>query len=124
MNAVTIRGKVTRLLRQRVPIVAWLPEYDREKLVSDFIAGVTVGLTVIPQALAYSTLAGLEPQVIIIISLYCIYVASTCFYNSSLILRFMLVFLLLLILIAFYLYRSARHEHFATLCFFLYPYYQ
>ncbi|KAF4519538.1 hypothetical protein B566_EDAN009441 [Ephemera danica] len=49
-------------LRQRVPIVAWLPSYDRTKFICDLIAGVTVGLTVIPQALAYSTLAGLEPQ--------------------------------------------------------------
>lgn len=51
------------LLRQRVPVIAWLPEYDRTKFICDLIAGVTVGLTVIPQALAYSTLAGLEPQV-------------------------------------------------------------
>ncbi|XP_059477481.1 sodium-independent sulfate anion transporter-like [Neocloeon triangulifer] len=54
--------KIRRLVRQRVPIVAWLPGYDRTKFICDLIAGVTVGLTVIPQALAYSTLAGLEPQ--------------------------------------------------------------
>lgn len=32
-------------------------------LTSDFIAGLTVAMTVIPQGLAYSTLAGLPPQV-------------------------------------------------------------
>lgn len=52
-----------RLLRKRVPITKWLPEYNSEKALADLIAGVTVGLTVIPQALAYATLAGLEPQV-------------------------------------------------------------
>lgn len=51
-----------RFLNRRVRITEWLPEYNRDKLVCDLIAGVTVGLTVMPQALAYATLAGLEPQ--------------------------------------------------------------
>ncbi|CAG9584710.1 unnamed protein product [Danaus chrysippus] len=51
-----------RLLHKRLPITKWLPEYNSEKALADFIAGVTVGLTVIPQALAYATLAGLPPQ--------------------------------------------------------------
>ncbi|XP_065341247.1 sodium-independent sulfate anion transporter-like [Cloeon dipterum] len=62
MSALFKREKVKQLIRQRVPIVAWLPSYDRTDFICDLIAGVTVGLTVIPQALAYSTLAGLEPQ--------------------------------------------------------------
>lgn len=48
---------------KRLPITSWLPSYNSEKAVADFIAGITVGLTVIPQALAYATLAGLNPQV-------------------------------------------------------------
>ncbi|XP_075973645.1 sodium-independent sulfate anion transporter [Anticarsia gemmatalis] len=51
-----------RLLHKRLPITKWLPEYNSEKAVADLIAGITVGLTVIPQALAYATLAGLSPQ--------------------------------------------------------------
>ncbi|OWR55546.1 putative sulfate transporter [Danaus plexippus plexippus] len=51
-----------RLLHKRLPITKWLSEYNSEKALADFIAGVTVGLTVIPQALAYATLAGLPPQ--------------------------------------------------------------
>ncbi|XP_008197201.2 sodium-independent sulfate anion transporter [Tribolium castaneum] len=47
---------------RRVPILGWAPQYTTDKLVSDAIAGITVGLTVMPQALAYATLAGLEPQ--------------------------------------------------------------
>ncbi|GLG95334.1 Sodium-independent sulfate anion transporter [Gryllus bimaculatus] len=50
------------VLLRRVPIAGWLPRYSAEALVSDLIAGVTVGLTVMPQSLAYATLAGLEPQ--------------------------------------------------------------
>ncbi|CAH0723345.1 unnamed protein product, partial [Brenthis ino] len=51
-----------RLIYKRLPITKWFPEYNSEKALADFIAGVTVGLTVIPQALAYATLAGLHPQ--------------------------------------------------------------
>jgi len=49
-------------LASRLPIVSWLPAYDLECAVSDLIAGVTVGLTVIPQGIAYAIVAGLEPQ--------------------------------------------------------------
>lgn len=54
-----------RILNKRIPITKWLPEYNSDKAVADLIAGITVGLTVIPQALAYATLAGLDPQVTI-----------------------------------------------------------
>lgn len=36
--------------------------YSTEKGVGDLIAGITVGLTVIPQSLAYANIAGLPPQ--------------------------------------------------------------
>ncbi len=52
-----------RKLFRRVPILSWLIAYDTNAAVCDLIAGVTVGLTVMPQSLAYATLAGLEPQV-------------------------------------------------------------
>ncbi|KAL2712867.1 sodium-independent sulfate anion transporter [Vespula squamosa] len=56
-------GKFFRkLVKKRIPIMEWLPNYDSEKFFNDAIAGVTVGLTVMPQGLAYATLAGLEPQ--------------------------------------------------------------
>jgi len=53
---------IGKLFKKRVPIISWLPKYDADQAVSDLIAGVTVGLTVMPQGLAYATLAGLEPQ--------------------------------------------------------------
>lgn len=51
-----------KTLRKRVPVTAWLPRYGRAQALGDLIAGVTVGLTVIPQSLAYSSIAGLPPQ--------------------------------------------------------------
>lgn len=51
-----------KTLHKRLPITAWLPQYNTEKAIGDLIAGVTVGLTVIPQSLAYCNIAGLPPQ--------------------------------------------------------------
>lgn len=45
-----------------IPGARWLRGYTAQFFISDLIAGITVGLTVLPQGLAYSTLAGLEPQ--------------------------------------------------------------
>lgn len=50
------------LFRRRLPIVAWLPLYDRRAAVADAIAGTTVGLTMIAQSIAYAALAELPPQ--------------------------------------------------------------
>ena len=46
-----------------LPILAWLPRYKLSWLQMDLIAGVTVGLTVVPQALAYAEVAGLPVEV-------------------------------------------------------------
>ncbi|XP_063362378.1 sodium-independent sulfate anion transporter-like isoform X1 [Cydia amplana] len=51
-----------KTLRRRLPILEWLPQYSLRKGISDLIAGITVGLTVIPQAIAYAGVAGLPPQ--------------------------------------------------------------
>lgn len=50
-------------LQRRLPILAWLPDYSVSWLKMDAIAGLSVGLTVIPQALAYAEVAALPPQV-------------------------------------------------------------
>ena len=54
---------VRKIIEKKFPIVKWLPKYKLSDIFSDFVAGITVGLTLIPQAIAYSALAGLEPQV-------------------------------------------------------------
>ncbi|XP_043280248.1 sodium-independent sulfate anion transporter-like isoform X2 [Venturia canescens] len=51
-----------RLLRRRIPITRWLPSYSGADALGDLIAGLTVGLTLIPQAIAYASLAGLSAQ--------------------------------------------------------------
>ncbi|XP_038212215.1 sodium-independent sulfate anion transporter-like [Zerene cesonia] len=51
-----------KTLLRRLPILAWLPNYNLRNGLADAIAGLTVGLTVIPQAIAYANVAGLPPQ--------------------------------------------------------------
>lgn len=47
---------------QRIYILTWIPNYDKSLAISDMIAGITLGLTMIPQAIAYAALAGLPSQ--------------------------------------------------------------
>lgn len=47
------------------PILQWSKSYDVRNGVGDLIAGITVALTLIPQSIAYASLAGFEPQVCI-----------------------------------------------------------
>ncbi|XP_059145077.1 sodium-independent sulfate anion transporter-like [Physella acuta] len=49
-------------LKSRFPIISWLPMYSLFNLQCDIIAGITVGLTLIPQGLAFSGIAGLPTQ--------------------------------------------------------------
>nr|CAH7721953.1 unnamed protein product [Callosobruchus chinensis] len=58
----TRSSTLRNIIEKRVPAVKWGRQYTTRHLVSDVIAGFTVGLTVMPQALAYATLGGLEPQ--------------------------------------------------------------
>ena len=50
-------------MRNWMPIIKWLPEYQRSWLRGDLIAGATVWAVLIPTALAYSGLVGVDPVV-------------------------------------------------------------
>ncbi len=43
------------------PILEWLPNYDKKWFKSDLFAGLTVGIFLIPQGIAYAMIAGLPP---------------------------------------------------------------
>ncbi len=48
-------------LKSYLPIAEWLPAYTRKDLGFDLIAGLTVGVMLVPQGMAYSLLAGMPP---------------------------------------------------------------
>ena len=45
-----------------IPILSWLPGYDRSWLTLDILAGLTLWGLVVPEAMAYAGIAGLPPQ--------------------------------------------------------------
>ena len=45
------------------PILTWLPNYQRDWLRADLIAGLTVWAVMIPQAMAYAGIAGVPPLI-------------------------------------------------------------
>ena len=51
-------GGIARFL----PIVAWLPKYDRAWLRADIIAGLTVWALMVPTSMGYATISGVPVQ--------------------------------------------------------------
>lgn len=49
-------------LVDKVPILGWLPRYNPRWIINDVIAGLTLGLMLIPQGLSYATLATIPVQ--------------------------------------------------------------
>jgi SulP family sulfate permease len=48
-------------LKKYITILDWLPGYNKQKLSGDLSAGLTVGVMLIPQGMAYAMIAGLPP---------------------------------------------------------------
>ena len=48
-------------MKKYIPILDWLPNYKKKNLSGDISAGITVGVMLIPQGMAYAMLAGLKP---------------------------------------------------------------
>ena len=56
------RQAIRRAVARYVPIVAWLPAYDRADLRFDAIAGIVSWGVMVPVAMAYAGLAGMPPE--------------------------------------------------------------
>jgi len=54
-------------IRSALPIIVWLPQYQRSWLRPDLVAGLTLAAYAVPVSVAYASLAGLPPQA----GLYC-----------------------------------------------------
>lgn len=51
-----------KYLLDKVPIVGWLPRYNPRWILNDLIAGLTLGIMLIPQGLAYAKIATIPVQ--------------------------------------------------------------
>ncbi|XP_012230945.1 sodium-independent sulfate anion transporter-like [Linepithema humile] len=66
------RDKCGKYVMRRLPVLSWLPRYKPTWLLQDALAGITVGLTAVPQGIAYGIVAGLHPEY----GLYAAFMAS------------------------------------------------
>ena len=57
-------------VQRRLPFTKWLPQYSFSSFGQDMLAGLTVALTLIPQSMAYAEVAGLQPQVNILLHMH------------------------------------------------------
>lgn len=48
-------------MKKFIPILEWLPNYEKSQLKGDITAGITVSIILIPQGIAYAMIAGLPP---------------------------------------------------------------
>ena len=48
-------------MQRILPFLGWLPNYKKTDFPKDVVAGLTVGIVLIPQAMAYAMIAGLPP---------------------------------------------------------------
>lgn len=51
-----------RALLRHAPVFQWLPAYNMVWGIDDFISGITLGLTIIPESIACALLAGLPAR--------------------------------------------------------------
>ncbi|XP_070157290.1 sodium-independent sulfate anion transporter isoform X3 [Polyergus mexicanus] len=66
------KNKCNDYVKRRLPILSWLPQYRSTWILQDALAGITVGLTAVPQGIAYGIVAGLNAEY----GLYAAFMAS------------------------------------------------
>ncbi|XP_060861652.1 sodium-independent sulfate anion transporter-like [Metopolophium dirhodum] len=59
----TCGDRLHRILVGYLPILTWMPQYKKSDLLYDAVSGITVALTLMPQSIAYASLAGLDPLI-------------------------------------------------------------
>ena len=61
VQGISLEKAKNRMLSM-LPVLRWLPTYDKSWLKFDLIAGLTLAAFAIPDNMAYATLAGLPPE--------------------------------------------------------------
>ncbi len=56
------RGSTAAALRRLLPFFLWLPRVNRKSFKSDLIAAITGAIVVLPQGVAFATIAGMPPE--------------------------------------------------------------
>ncbi|KAJ7632387.1 sulfate permease [Roridomyces roridus] len=75
------RRAVTNYLLSLFPILSWITRYNLGWLSGDIVAGLTVGMVVVPQGMSYAQIATLPPQYglyssFVGVTVYCLFATS------------------------------------------------
>lgn len=63
LRSITPTGKqMFGFVRNLLPFIHWIGHYNLQWLAGDLVAGITVGCVVVPQGMAYASLAQLPPE--------------------------------------------------------------
>jgi sodium-independent sulfate anion transporter 11 len=62
LGAKGVRAGAGRYFSNKVPVVQWITAYSPKWILGDVIAGQSVGMLLLPQALMYSSIAGIPIQ--------------------------------------------------------------
>ncbi|WP_239643421.1 SulP family inorganic anion transporter [Natronococcus jeotgali] len=62
MSTERLKERTSRRLSSILPVLEWLPQYGTSWLRADVVAGITVAAAVVPEGLAYASLANLPPE--------------------------------------------------------------
>lgn len=57
-----VPGATGQYVLEKFPIIGWLPRYNYRWALTDFVAGLTLSLMLIPQSLAYAKIATIPVQ--------------------------------------------------------------
>ncbi|XP_075705973.1 sulfate anion transporter 1 [Rhinoderma darwinii] len=76
-NCTCTTRKAKKTITSFFPVIRWLPKYNfKENTWGDIMSGLIIGIILVPQAIAYSLLAGLKP----IYSLYTSFFANIIYF--------------------------------------------
>ncbi len=62
MTETIARDQARKSLSSIIPVLNWLPQYQRSWLRGDIVAALTVWALLVPEAMAYAGIAGMPPQ--------------------------------------------------------------
>ncbi|KAL4132119.1 hypothetical protein QTP88_009329 [Uroleucon formosanum] len=58
----TCANNLTIFIKRKLFILQWIPTYSGDDFLGDLLAGITIGLTIIPQSMALASIVGIPPQ--------------------------------------------------------------
>ncbi|MCB1544181.1 MAG: hypothetical protein KDJ30_07870, partial [Rhodoblastus sp.] len=62
MSALTSQQRREAIVERVLPFLAWLPLVNRRTMSADLTAGLTGAIVVLPQSVAFATIAGMPPE--------------------------------------------------------------